>query len=128
MHLTCDDNPLNRGFEFDRTDRFEVLAPRKSLITKGTWSTTPCSLVRRIVRSSVRCRAAPIKKGKLGDIPGTRTGAVGAVVCGRVFGGDTQHVQIPLGRGVGEQDAVMSRQPASSQPRWRSCAVLETAG
>jgi hypothetical protein len=45
-------------------------------------------------------------------------GVSGAVVDGRVYGGDTQHLQIALGRGVGEQDAVMSRQPALLPPRW----------
>lgn len=53
------------------------------------------------------------------------TSAIGALVYCRECGGNAQHLQIPHGRGVGEQDTMMSRQPASRLPRWRIYVVHE---
>ena len=54
----------------------------------------------------------------IGGIPGPYPGAVGAVVGGRIRGGDTQNLQIAPGRDVRELDAVMGGQPAQRLPRW----------
>jgi hypothetical protein len=66
-----------------------------------------------------------IEKGGRVEIPGTYTSATSALVYCWECGGNAQHLQIPHGRGVGEQDTVMSRQPAQLLPRWLIYVVRE---